>query len=484
MTDRGKAYLGAVPPTVVTDTTGKRRFALVIGNSAYHSAGTLPNPGNDAEEMGKALLRLKFSVQIHKDVGRDRFEDLLGQFKRQIVGADAALLFFAGHGLQVKGENYLIPVDADIREEEHLKRRAFGLDEILKAMTEDARSSLVFLDACRNNPFSRSLQHSVSGDDEKRNLMVRGLAQVKEPKGSFIAFAAAPGSVASDGKGANSPFTEALLAHIDEPGLTVNGLMIKVRNSVMRATNDKQRPWDHSSLLEEVIFVPVATTAVGASSTQNKRVDILQLPRASNTFVARENELALLRNAWSANSPRVLALIAAGGTGKTALVAAFLNDLAVTGWPAADGVYAFSFDSQGTDAKRWGSSDRFFSECLAFFGVNPQDYDSVRRRAHRLADFMEQHRVLLVLDGIEPMQSPRGDGENGRLRDDAMSDFLRRLSQGNKGLCLITTRFPLPDLASYKSEQVTQFHVPNLALSEAVTLLRTFQIACPQSELE
>jgi tetratricopeptide (TPR) repeat protein len=243
---------------------------------------------------------------------------------------------------------------------------------------------------------------------------------------------------------------------------------------------------DLAALLQDpaLLLDALARIAAARAPAPPKLIDTHQLPRTPNTFVARSAELAMLMRAWSEDEPNVVALIAAGGTGKTALANAFLDEMSEAGWGGTEAVYAFSFDSQGTDEKRQGSSDRFFFEALDFFGEDPTKFDSIRKRAHRLADILEQRRVLLILDGIEPMQSPRGDAEHGRLRDDAMSDFLRDLARDNAGLCVVTTRLPLPDLAGYKSEQVRQVRLKNLPLSDAVALLRTFKVDFPQADME
>ena len=145
----------------MAEGTGKR-IALVIGNGSCINAGPLRNPRNDAQGMSDVLMRLGFEVISGIDLGRDAMEDTLIEFETAVGGASAAMLFYAGHGLQVKGHNYLVPVDAEIHQEIQLKRRAFSLDEILDIMVRRARASLVFLDACRDNPFSRSLLSGMS----------------------------------------------------------------------------------------------------------------------------------------------------------------------------------------------------------------------------------------------------------------------------------------------------------------------------------
>ena len=151
-------------------------------------------------------LHPAFDVTVALDAGRDAMENALYAFEDKLADCDTALLFFAGHGLQVKGLNYLMPVDADVRQETHLQRRAFSLNEVLAIMGRRVRtSSLVILDACRDNPFARSLVVGLS-DEERGRFMVRsGLAEVRAATGAFVAFATAPDNVAFDGTGTNSP---------------------------------------------------------------------------------------------------------------------------------------------------------------------------------------------------------------------------------------------------------------------------------------
>ena len=166
------------------------------------------------------------------------------------------LLFYAGHGVQVDGENYLIPVDAEIRDELDLRRRTFDLTTFLNEMR--GRTNLVFLDACRDNPQVRSLARSLG--KSRSNAVSRGLSPVETPSGSgsLIAFATQPGNVADDGGGRNSPFTEALLAHIATPGQSVTDMLIKVRKAVMDTTKQQQIPWTSESLLAQFYFMPEA----------------------------------------------------------------------------------------------------------------------------------------------------------------------------------------------------------------------------------
>jgi formylglycine-generating enzyme required for sulfatase activity len=223
-----------------------------ISNAAYTQADPLTNPVNDAKALASVLGTLDFSVYTGIDLARNPMENALFDFEKAIRDAEVALFYFAGHGLQVKGENYLLPVDAHIEMELHLKRRTFWLGEIVNVMSKKTRTNLILLDACRKNPFTYSLWRSL-GLDGERSLQ-RGLAEVRAADGVFIAFATAPNAVALDGEGNNSPFAEALLKHIVKPGVSVTDMMTDVIYEVAHVTNDRQVPWQHSNLRAKVYF--------------------------------------------------------------------------------------------------------------------------------------------------------------------------------------------------------------------------------------
>ena len=245
----------------------ERRVALVIGNSEYQFTNPLRNPRNDAEDIALALGPLGFDVVIKgTDLTEREFADKLREFARAAHGADVTLLFYAGHGVQVDGENYLIPVDAEIRDELDLRRRTFDLTTFLNEMR--GRTNLVFLDACRDNPQVRSLVRTLGAS--RSTAVERGLSPVETPSGTgaFIAFATQPGNVAEDGNGRNSPFTEALLAHIATPGQSVTDMLIKVRQAVMNSTKQQQVPWTSESLLTQFFFKPELPPDPPSSATQ------------------------------------------------------------------------------------------------------------------------------------------------------------------------------------------------------------------------
>lgn len=219
------------------------RHALVIGNAAYQSA-PLKNPANDAYDMSRTLRALGFDV-IHKEnVGQKDMEKAIRDFGRRLRKGGVGLFYYAGHGMQVNGRNYLIPIDAEIYEEKDIKYEAVDAGRILDEMhTAGNNLNIVFLDACRSNPFVRSFRTSE-----------RGLARMAGPTGTLIAYSTAPGMVAADGEDKNAVYTKYLLKHITTPGLTVEQILKKVRVDVMRETGNKQVPWEASSLTGDFYF--------------------------------------------------------------------------------------------------------------------------------------------------------------------------------------------------------------------------------------
>jgi uncharacterized caspase-like protein len=235
--------------------------ALVVGNGAYRHAPALANPGNDARAMAAALERLGFEVTLGVDLDRDALRATIRRFAERLDGARTALAFYAGHGVQVGGRNWLLPVDARLRHERDLTFEAEPLDLLLGLMERDAAVNILLFDACRDNPLAADLARAMG----TRSAGVgRGLAPVSGGVGTLVAFATQPGNVALDGSGRHSPFTAALLEHIEAPGQEIGQLLRKVRESVIRATRGTQVPWDHSALVGEVVLVPAVAVAAAA----------------------------------------------------------------------------------------------------------------------------------------------------------------------------------------------------------------------------
>lgn len=242
--------LGLVQPSLA-----ERRLALVIGNSSYLNVPSLPNPGNDANDMTAKLESLGFQVTRGVDLSYQDMRKTIRSFVAALKNTDIALFYYAGHGLQVNGKNYLAPIDAQLLHEEDIQFELVQVDLILAAMERNSKTSLVFLDACRNNPLAGNLVRSMG---VSRSAAVgRGLAQIGTGVGTLISFATQPGNVALDGAGRNSPFTSALVQHLGTPGEGITRNLIRVRNDVLRATDGKQVPWDNSSLTGEVVLKPL-----------------------------------------------------------------------------------------------------------------------------------------------------------------------------------------------------------------------------------
>ncbi len=234
-------------PSALAET----RVALVIGNSAYEHAAPLKNPKNDAVALAAVLKRLGFKVVMGVDLTRTQFEKTVRKFSKALRGADVGLFFYAGHGLQVKGKNYLAPIDAALEDEADLDFEALPVRTVLKQMERQTKTNLVILDACRNNPLARNLARSMG---TRSAGIGRGLARETTGIGTLIAFATEPDNVALDGDGKNSPFTTALIKHIETPGLDVAQLMRRVRKEVIDETSGRQVPWNNSSLTGDFYF--------------------------------------------------------------------------------------------------------------------------------------------------------------------------------------------------------------------------------------
>ncbi len=233
------------------------RVGLVIGNGNYAHAGVLANPVNDAQAVADALNDVGFDVVLGRDLDRAAMERLLREFLRKAASAKVVLVFYAGHGLQVDGRNYLVPVDAKVESASDLAFDTVELDKILGSLEDPARATIVILDACRDNPLTRS-----TAARSRSTSVGSGLAAYSTlGTGTLIAFATAPGKVALDGTGRNSPFTASLVKHIRTPGLEVRSMLTRVRADVMAATGNKQLPWDNSSLMGDVFLASAPTGA-------------------------------------------------------------------------------------------------------------------------------------------------------------------------------------------------------------------------------
>ena len=236
-------------------TANNRRVALVVGVSNYQFAPKLPNTINDANAIGAALKRVGFSTEILVDADRRQFEEAVRRLGQAADGAEASVFYFAGHALEAAGQNLLLPVGANVKSARDLRFETLELDAILESVSGRARVSLLFLDSCRDNPFAKQLAGST------RSTSFRGMGVVDATVGTLIAFATAPGKVAEDGDENNSPFTTALLKHLETPGVEVRRMLSDVRRDVRLSTGGRQLPWENSALEGDFYFKPVEATA-------------------------------------------------------------------------------------------------------------------------------------------------------------------------------------------------------------------------------
>ena len=245
----------AILSVLATTVGAETRVALVIGNAEYqHDNAALKNPVNDANAVSAALRRMNFEVIEGTDLDEDGFYDKIAEFESVAQGSTIALFFYAGHGLQALGRNYLAPVDMKLEKRQDLRSHAIELAAVLEVMR--GQTNVAILDACRNNPLAGSLARAMGMSRDK--AAGRGLARLPVDNTSevLIAYATAPDDVASDGTGKHSPYTEALLEHIETPGLSVQNLFATVTGLVMKRTAKKQQPWTNSSLSQVVYLAP------------------------------------------------------------------------------------------------------------------------------------------------------------------------------------------------------------------------------------
>ena len=249
-----------------------RRVALVIGNAAYRES-PLKNPVNDARSMASALKQLGFSVIEGEDLTFRQMRRKFIEFGREIDKGGVGLFYYAGHGVQVNGRNYLLPVGAEIKHEEEVEVEGVALDSLLARMAGAKNGlNIIILDACRNNPYERSFRSGGS----------RGLAQVVAPKGTVIAYATAPGKTAADGSGRHGVFTEAILRHIQNPNYDLEDFFKQVGRTVDSRTSGTQRPWMASDYYGQFAFAPTRTASLQATpAPASKPLPAVSKPKAT-----------------------------------------------------------------------------------------------------------------------------------------------------------------------------------------------------------
>ena len=271
-----------------------QRVALVIGNANYEHAPLLANPINDSVDLSAALERLGFAVTRLENLSQQNLRRSLQEFSRAAEVSEVAVVFYAGHGIEVDRKNYLIPVDAELASDRDVDFEAVSLDLVLHAVEGASEMRLVILDACRDNPFAAKMQSAGA-----TRSLGRGLARVEPAVETLVAYAAKEGTVASDGTGRNSPYSEALLTYLEEPGLEVGLMFRKVRDSVLGVTGGRQEPFVYGSLSSEGFYlgeIPAGGFAASSTSADSDDSGALQIQAADRVFQAQM--LAADREFW------------------------------------------------------------------------------------------------------------------------------------------------------------------------------------------
>jgi uncharacterized caspase-like protein len=235
-----KFWIAASLLLMAQPALAEKRVALVLGNSAYQNVPPLSNPVNDAALMAKTLKNAGFElVDSRQNLSALETRRVLREFADKAGGADVAVIYYAGHGIEIDGSNYLIPVDAKLERDSDVYDEAFSLERVLVSVESTKKLRLVILDACRDNPFAQTMKKSVA-----TRSVGRGLAKIEPASpNTLIAYSAKAGSTAADGGGTNSPFTVALSNHLTTPGLDVRRAFGFVRDDVLKATSNRQEPY-------------------------------------------------------------------------------------------------------------------------------------------------------------------------------------------------------------------------------------------------
>ncbi|WP_171236316.1 caspase family protein [Ruegeria sp. HKCCA6837] len=268
------------------------RVALILGYSDYDEVSKLVNPENDARVISDLFRRMGFDTWTGLNLSQIDTLELVAKFAKETVNAEIVVFFYAGHAVQIGGKNYILPTDIkNIHDANALIDQAVSLDSVLRILETTSGSRIVFLDACRDNPFASSNSRQVSANG-RRGVEAGGLARIEARAGTMINYATAPAEVSFDGEGENSPFTEAIVEHLATPGLPLEVAMVRVRAEVAKKTDYRQIPWTHSSLLREIVLVPgkyVAGNAVASSGPSFTDILLAEFPEDESLTINGKN---------------------------------------------------------------------------------------------------------------------------------------------------------------------------------------------------
>jgi formylglycine-generating enzyme required for sulfatase activity len=279
----------------------QKRVALVIGNSDYQHTTKLTNPKNDATDISAVLKGFGFQVVDGFDLTKAAFDAKVREFAAALEGASVGVFFYAGHGLQVAGQNYLVPVDAQLSAAVALDFEMMKVEIIHRAMERLTKTNVLFLDACRDNPLARNLAQNLG----TRSADVgKGLAQIEAGSGTLISFSTHPGALALDGGGRNSPYAGSLIKHLSASHDDLNAVLISVRNDVMSATKDAQVPWEHSALRGRLYFNPGSPTAGNTTGSASEAAEAWAAAERSPSIAALEAYAARYKDSYYAELAR------------------------------------------------------------------------------------------------------------------------------------------------------------------------------------
>ena len=382
----------------------ERRVALIIGNSAYVSVPKLENPGPDARLMAETLSAIGFTLvggKAHLDLDKQGFESAVQAFGKAVQGANVALFYYAGHGLQIRGSNFLVPVNANPTREADADFQLLNVDLVLRQMElAGTRLNMVILDACRNNPFATTGMRSTG----------TGLAQMQAPEGTLVAYATQPGNVAADGVDGHSPYTRALAKAVTTPGLDVFSVFNDVGVAVKRATGNAQQPWVSSSPLEGKFYfagaspdgpVPVvpqpAMVALAPQSSGQSRTSGARLRSTPLTVTADDAKVMIVtqnfyRAGWNAQGRggphQYETQVHAGGLMVVNPVRALMWQRGGSGTVVQGGQQGAEQYVQSLNAKRYGGFDDW-----------------------RLPTLEEAMSLMMPPDGGQPLQTSGGSAK-------------------------------------------------------------------------
>jgi Caspase domain len=294
----------------------------VIGNSAYQHAAVLDNPKNDASDMAAAAEKLGFKVIKGLDLDKSGMDRTIRQFAEALKGASVGMFFYAGHGLQVSGRNYLVPIDAQLKTAEALDFEMVGLDVVQRTMENASETNVLFVDACRDNPLSRNLARAMG----TRSVAIgRGLVDQEAGSGTLISYSTQPGNVALDStESRNSPYAAALAKHITTQGKDLPSMLVLVRRDVMAATGNRQVPWEHSALTAELMLAPPADAPPKPKASEKTDGTKSDVKTATTTIPTTK----IPNTEMGASSPAVAATEGEGGCAQENPAKTFIADFA------------------------------------------------------------------------------------------------------------------------------------------------------------